>query len=79
MVTVILNLNQKEDQKMKPIFITFILVTAFLAVNTFSSKAQTPEQLYQKGLMKEEGEGALQEAINLFNQVADNSKADSEK
>ncbi len=48
----------------------------FLLSNTFSSKAQTPEQLYQKGLLKEEGEGALQDAINLFNQVADNSKAD---
>jgi Tol biopolymer transport system component len=61
---------------MKPIYVTVFLVTAMVAVNTFSSVAQTPEQLYQKGLMKEEGEGNLQDAINLFNQVADNPKAD---
>lgn len=61
---------------MKSIFASLILVIVFLAVSTFPSKAQTPEQLYQKGLLKEEGEGALQDAINLFNQVADNSKAD---
>ena len=40
------------------------------------SYSQTPEQLYQKGLMKEEGEGALQEAIDLYNQIAENSNAD---
>ncbi len=60
---------------MKPIFSTIILVAALLAVNTYTSTAQTPEQLYQKGLGKEEGEGALQDAINLYNQVADNSNA----
>ena len=40
------------------------------------SYSQTPEQLYQKGLMKEEGEGALQDAIDLYNQIAENSNAD---
>ena len=30
------------------------------------SPAQSAEQLYQKGLMKEEGEGALQEAMTEF-------------
>jgi Tol biopolymer transport system component len=61
---------------MKPIFITIIIVAALVAVSPYSLNAQIPEQLYQKGLMKEEGEGALQDAINLFNQVADNLKAD---
>lgn len=75
MVTVILNKNQMEDQEMKPIYVAIILITALVAVNTFSSVAQTPEQLYQRGLLKEEGEGALQEAIDLFNQVAENEKA----
>ncbi len=61
---------------MKRIILAVILVAAFVAVNVHSSSAQSPEQLYQKGLTKEEGEGALQDAINLFNQVVNNSKAD---
>ena len=69
-------INKKEDQKMKPIFVTIIIAAVLIAGNITTSSAQSPEQLYQKGLLKEEGEGALQEAINLFNQVADNSKAD---
>jgi hypothetical protein len=60
---------------MKPFCIAIILVTTLLAVNTYSSVAQTPEQLYQKGLGKEEGEGALLDAISLYTQVADNSNA----
>ena len=61
---------------MKKIVLTAILVTAFIAVHVIPSQAQSPEQLYQKGLIKEEGEGSLQEAITLFNKVADNIKAD---
>ncbi|HAX94486.1 MAG TPA: hypothetical protein DCY25_11190, partial [Bacteroidales bacterium] len=61
---------------MKKIVLTAILITAFIAVNVIPSQAQSPEQLYQRGLMKEEGEGSLQEAIALFNKVADNTKAD---
>jgi len=61
---------------MKSILTSVILATFLLAGSINSSIAQTPEQLYQKGLTKEEGEGALQDAINLYNQVADNLKAD---
>ncbi len=54
----------------------FILVAAlFIAVNHPLS-AQTPEQLYQRGLVKEEGEGAMEDAIDLYSQIADNSNAD---
>jgi len=60
---------------MKPIVINIILVIALIAGNITSSQAQSAEQLYQKGLMKEEGEGALQEAIVLYNQIADNLSA----
>lgn len=60
---------------MRPIFVATIIITALLAVNTYSLSAQTPEQLFQKGLTKEEGEGALKDAINLYNQVAENSNA----
>jgi Tol biopolymer transport system component len=60
---------------MKPIFVTLILITVLFTVTTYPLKSQTPEQLYQRGLTKEEGEGALQDAISLYNQVADNSSA----
>ena len=61
---------------MKPILISITLATLLAVGNINLSIAQTPEQLYQKGLTKEEGEGALQDAINLYNQVADNLNAD---
>lgn len=53
----------------------FFLLTLFLfaAGNSWS---QTPDQLFQKGIMKEEGEGSLKEAIELYKSVADNTKAD---
>ena len=54
--------------------IIFLFVFAiFLAGNSWS---QTPDQLFQKGIMKEEGEGSLKEAIELYKTVADNTKAD---
>jgi Tol biopolymer transport system component len=61
---------------MKQILIYIILATFFAVGSINLTMAQTPEQLYQKGLMKEEGEGALQDAINFYNQIADNSNAD---
>ena len=60
---------------MKTIVLTAVLITAFLAADLLPSAAQSAEQLYQRGLVKEEGEGALQDAIDLYNQVADNSSA----
>jgi len=53
-----------------------ILVAVLIIAWNLPSQAQTPEQLYQRGLMKEEGEGKLQDAINLYDQIADNSSAD---
>ena len=43
---------------------TYLLVTAFLICSITPTFSQSPEQLFQKGLVKEEGEGALNEAIN---------------
>jgi len=57
---------------MKSLWINLILIAALIVAVNNHSIAQTPEQLYQKGLMKEEGEGALQDAIDLYSQVADN-------
>ena len=54
---------------------TVFLLTLFLFA-TVNSWSQTPEQIFQKGIMKEEGEGSLKEAIELYKSVADNSKAD---
>jgi Tol biopolymer transport system component len=61
---------------MKPILIYIILATIVAVGSINPSMAQTPEQLYQKGLGKEEGEGALQDAIKIFSLIADNSNAD---
>ena len=61
---------------MKSLWITFILVATLAVTGNPLSFAQTPEQLYQKGLMKEEGEGAMEDAIRLYNQIADNPNAD---
>src|SRR4030042_3582896 len=61
---------------MKSLWINLILVAALIVAANNPSMAQTPEQLYQKGLMKEEGEGILKDAIDLYSQVADNSNAD---
>lgn len=43
---------------------------------TTPSYSQKPEQLYQQGLIKEEGEGSLQEAIDIYNKVAENTVAE---
>jgi len=61
---------------MKSLWINLMIIAALLVAGCQTSIAQTPEQLYQKGLMKEEGEGALQDAISLYDQIADNSNAD---
>lgn len=60
---------------MKSLWISLALVATFTVAGNLPISAQSPEQLYQKGLMKEEGEGELQEAIDLYNQIADNRSA----
>lgn len=40
------------------------------------SFSQESEKLFQKGLVKEEGEGSLQEAIDIYNQVVENTTAE---
>jgi len=61
---------------MKSLWINLILIAVFTGVCNHLTLAQSPEQIYQKGLMKEEGEGALQDAISLYSQVTDNTGAD---
>ena len=43
---------------------------------TTPSYSQKPEQLFQQGLIKEEGEGSLQEAIDIYKKVVENQDAD---
>ena len=38
--------------------------------------SQSPEELFQKGMIKEEGEGSLQEAIDIYNEVVENVSAE---
>ena len=57
------------------IYKTIFLIALFIQVAA-NSQAQTPEQQFQKGIMKEEGEGSLREAIELYKSVADNAEAD---
>jgi Tol biopolymer transport system component len=54
---------------------TFFLLTLILLA-AGNSWSQTADQLFQKGIMKEEGEGSLREAIDLYKSVADNKQAD---
>src|SRR5210317_182995 len=58
--------------RIKSIILLLILAT-WLAEPVFS---QNQEQLFQQALMKEEGEGALQEAIDIYSKIVVNSAAD---
>ena len=62
---------------MKSLWITVVLIATLSVAGNYSAIAQSPEQLYQKGLMKEEGEGKLQDAISLYILIADNINADA--
>ena len=53
-----------------------ILLLVLLISHHTPTLAQEAEKLYQKGLVKEEGEGSLQEAIDIYNQVVENTSAD---
>ncbi len=60
---------------MKAIIFKTIFLFVIVMFCAGNSQAQTPEQLFQKGIMKEEGEGSLREAIELYKSVADNTQA----
>jgi len=54
----------------------FILSFVLIEATFLTAFSQNPEQLYQQGLMKEEGQGSLQDAIEIFKQVVKNENAD---
>ena len=57
------------------LIIKYFLVIAFLIGCITQSFAQTPEQLFHTGLIKEEGEGALSEAIDIYYLIVENKDA----
>ena len=61
---------------MKTLIKTFLLVTAITLANVTPSFSQSSEQLFQKGVIKEEGEGSLLEAIDIYNQIVEDKKAE---
>src|SRR5665647_1573724 len=71
-----INLKLREEAKMKTLIFRAVIVMSLITLCAGSSWAQNAEQLYQKGIMKEEGEGSLREAIELYKSVADNTNAD---
>jgi Tol biopolymer transport system component len=55
------------------------LATLFLVLQISTGRpcfSQESEKLFQKGLVKEEGEGSLQEAIDIFSKVAEDASAE---
>lgn len=62
----------KFSSHISQIVLVLILCMGFIS----PVPAQETEKLYQKGLVKEEGEGSLQEAIDIYMQVVDDASAD---
>ncbi len=50
-----------------------LLIFGFLFILETPLQAQSAENLFQQGMMKEEGEGNLTEAIEIYNKLADDS------
>ncbi len=61
---------------MKTRIVTTLLTAVFLVTAALPANAQSTEQLFQEGIMKEEGEGNLPEAIEIFNSIVEDSEAD---
>ena len=61
---------------MKTLFTILMLVSALILGSVTPSFSQSSEQLFQKGVIKEEGEGSLQEAIDIYIQIVENKDAD---
>lgn len=55
----------------------FILTTFLVSLTVSKSYSQEADQLFQKGLMKENGEGNLQEAIQIYDQVVSDEAAEN--
>jgi len=56
--------------------LTYLLISFLAFGNITSMHAQDSEQLFQKGIMQEEGEGDLKKAIAIYNKIVNNVSAD---
>lgn len=61
---------------MKNLLASFILLTALSFGSISPLFSQNFQELYQISLIKEEGEGSLLEAIEIYNQIVENKNAD---
>lgn len=61
---------------MKNLVTTFMLLTALSFSGISPLFSQNFQELYQKALIKEEGEGALLEAIDIYNQIVEDKNAE---
>lgn len=61
---------------MKKLITIFLLLTALLFSSINPLFSQNYNELYQEALIKEEGEGSLLEAIDIYNQIVEAKKAD---
>ena len=62
--------------KRHPLLLFLALAVLLHTVCTSESLAQDAEKTFNQGLVKEEGEGSLQEAIDLYSRVADDPSAE---
>jgi Tol biopolymer transport system component len=67
-----------EEPTMKRLLLFPLITMAALLLLGYTPPlfSQEPENTFQKGLVKEEGEGALMEAIKLYSQVAEDESAE---
>ncbi len=60
---------------MKNLFICLLIFGCMFSPQT-PVQAQNPQQLFQKGLIQEEGEGNLKEAIAIYNSIVNDNSID---
>jgi hypothetical protein len=60
---------------MKALITSFVIILGITLGNVSPSFSQSHEQLFRKGMLKEEGEGNLNEAIVIYSKIVDDSTA----
>jgi len=71
------NFENKMSRKMKQ-SITILSIIALAFFGTGNVGAQTSDQLFQQGLMKEQGEGDLKAAIDIYSSLLEKDNANRE-
>ena len=63
---------------MKKYIILLVFLIAFVLLTVNYVFAQTPSQLFQQALLKENGEGDLKSAVTMYEQIVSDETADRE-